>query len=250
MLHVLALATLTALPPCWSLYDAALSHSAASAHPPYVTYNERISVSADGARVLFSRASVDYRDDGLARVSDERFDYRPFLTRTAEPGPPELGPYGKWRSQWLPSPAGLPIIANVRSTGSVQCTLAGEELYKGHDTYHLTFTGAAGNRPHLNDLWIDRNSRDIWKLIVTGPVPLVDETGQSRGMGSFEVELGYSGSHLVVNHVVWSYRLHEYAQYVDYFGEYVFDGFAFPTSVPDSYFADAAMLEVRSVGIK
>ena len=241
MIHLIALAVLTALPPCWSLYDAALTHSARAAHPPYVTYNEHVSVTADGAPLLFSSASIDYRDDGLARVSDERFDFQPFVTRATEPGPPEIGPYGKGRAMWLPSGPGLPIIADVRSSGSVTCTVAAEEPYKMHDTYHLVFRGAPDATPHLKDLWVDRTTHDIWKLIVTGPVPLVDDGGRSRGLAEFQVELRYIDSHLVVNHVVWSYRLREYSQYINYFGEYVFDGFGFPKSLPDSYFADTAV---------
>lgn len=244
MFHLVALTALAALPQCWSLYDAALTHSASAAHPPFVTYNERITVTADGAPVLASAASIDYRDDGLARVSDERFDFQPFVTRATEPGPPEIGPYGKGRAMWLPSAPELPVIADVRSSGGVQCTIVAREPYKGHDTYHLTFTGAPESTPHLKDLWIDRDSHDIWKLVVTGPVPLVDESGHPRGLAEFQVELGYIDKHLVVNHVVWSYRFRQYSQYIDYFGEYVFEGFAFPKTLPQSYFADV------DVGIK
>lgn len=239
MLHLVALAALAALPQCWSLYDAALAHSAAASHPAYVTYNERISITMDGARVLYSLANIDYRDDGLARVWDERFDYHPYVTRSTEPGPPVIGPYGEARLMWLPSAAGLPVIAQVRSSGDVRCTIVGEETYKTHDTYHLTFTGAPDDKPHLKDLWVDRTSHDVWKLIVSGPVLIADDDGRVSGLADYEVELGYSGAHLVVNHIVWSYRLRRYSQYVDYFGEYVFDGFAFPQTLPDSYFVDA-----------
>lgn len=244
MIQLVVLAALAALPPCWSLYDTALTHSASAAHPPYVTYDERISVMADGAPVLYSGATIDYRDDGLARVSDERFDYHPFVTRATEPGPPEIGPYGRTRTMWLPQAPGLPIIADVRSSGGVTCTVVDEELYKDHDTYHLAFTGAQETRPHLQEMWIDRRSHDIWKLVLTGPVPLIDESGNSRGLAQFQVELAYNGPHLVVKHVVWTYRLREYSQYVDYFGEYVFDDFRFPQTLPDSYFADT------DVGVK
>lgn len=244
MLHLIALAALAALSPCWSIYDAALSHSARAVHPPYVSYDEKISVTADGSPVFTSAAAIDYRDDGLARVSDERFDFEPIVTRATEPGPPVIGPYGKSRAMWEPTAPGVPVIADVRSEGSVNCALAGEETYKAHDTYHLVFTGAPDSKPHLKELWVDRNTKDIWKLIVTGPVPLLDDRGEPRGLAEFQVELGYRGTHLVVNHVVWSYRLREYSQYVDYFGEYVFDGFKFPASLPSSYFGD------QDVGVK
>lgn len=241
MIQLIAFAALTAFPACWSLYDAALTHSASAAHPPYVSYNERVSVTADGAPVLYSTATIDYRDDGMARVSDERFDFRPFVTSATEPGPPEIGPYGGGRTMWLPQAPGLPIIADVRSAGNVKCTIVDEETYKDHDTYHLAFSGAVETKPHLQELWIDTRSHDIWKLVLTGPVPLIDEGGNSRGLAQFQVELGYNGPHLVVKHVVWTYRLRQYSQYVDYFGEYVFDGFTFPARLPDSYFADTAV---------
>jgi hypothetical protein len=238
MIHALVLAAIGAMPPCWDLFDAALRHSAGAAHPPYVTYSERIFVSEDGTTLMRSVAHVDYRDDGLARVSDERFNFEPFVTRHAEPGPPELGPYGKGRAMWQPDPNGLPIIAQVRSIGNVKCTVAGEEAYKTHDTYHLVFTGAPAGRPTLKDLWVDKQSRDVWKLIVTGPVAFLDEPDQPRELAEFQVELGYWGPYLVVNHVVWSYDQREFSQRVSYFGEYTYSGYSFPNALPASYFGE------------
>jgi hypothetical protein len=238
MVHALALAALAGMPPCWDIFDAALRHSATASHPPYVTYSERISVTADREPLLMSLAQVDYRDDGVARVSDERFNYTPFVTRHAEPGPPELGPYGAGRAMWLPDSTGLPTIAQVRATGNMTCTIADEESYKSHDTYHLVFGGGTPGRPRLEDLWVDTHSGDIWKLIVSGPVVFLDNPGHPSDLAQFQVELGYSGQYLVVNHVVWSYRRREYSQYVDYFGEYDFTGYAFPAVLPASYFGD------------
>ncbi|HKU67219.1 MAG TPA: hypothetical protein VJP85_05555 [Candidatus Baltobacteraceae bacterium] len=240
MIHALLLAAIGAMPPCWDLFDSALRHSANAAHPPYVTYSERIAVSEDGNPVLRSTAHVDYRDDGIARVSDERFNFEPFVTHHAEPGPPELGPYGKGRAMWLPDSDALPIIAQVRTLGAITCTVEDEEPYKAHDTYHLVFTGASNERPTLKDLWIDTRSHEIWKLIVTGPVAFWDDTQGNRALAEFQVELGYSGPYLVVNHVVWSYDRREFSQQVHYFGEYTFTGYAFPSELPASYFGDAA----------
>lgn len=240
MLHSLVLAALAALPPCWDVFDSALRHSANAPHPPYVTYSERISITADRRPLLISFAHVDYRDDGLARVSDERFNYEPFVTRHAEPGPPELGPYGSGRAMWLPGPSGLRTIAQARTLGRVTCTIADEEEYKSHDTYHLTFGGGVRGRPQLEALWIDTRSHDIWKLIVTGPVRFLDNPNHPYGLAEFQVELGYSGPYLVVDHVVWTYRRHEYSQYVNYFGEYTFSGYAFPQTLPAAYFGGGA----------
>lgn len=237
MIHAIVLAALGAMPPCWDVFDSALRHSANAAHPPYVRYSERISVKADDAPLLLSFAQVDYRDDGLSRVSDARFNYEPFVTRHAEPGPPELGPYGSGRAMWLPDPSGLRTIAQVRTAGNTTCTIS-EDFYKGHDTYHLEFAGGSNARPQLKDLWVDAQSGDIWKLIVTGPITFFDDPAHPYGLAEFQVELGYSGPYLVVDHVVWSYRRHEYSQYVDYFGEYTFSGYTFPASLPASYFGD------------
>jgi hypothetical protein len=240
MIHSLVvLALIATLPSCWDVFDTALRHSAAAAHPPYVEYNERITVTADRAPLLMSFAQIDYRDDGLARVSDARFNYQPFITRHAEPGPPELGPYGAGRAMWLPDSSGLPTIAQVRTLGNTTCTLT-PEVYKSHHTYHLSFGGGTPGRPKLKDLWVDAQSSEIWKLIVTGPVTFLDDPEHPHGLAEFQVELDYDGPYLVVKHVVWSYRRQEYSQYVDYFGEYTFTGYSFPTALPASYFGDDA----------
>lgn len=236
MIHMLVLAALTALPPCWNIFDGALRHSANGAHPPYVTYSERISVTEDGMPLVRSFANVDYRDDGVARVSDERFNYQAYLTRRAEPGPPEIGPYGSGRDMWLPYSRGVPVIARVRSQGRVRCTID-EEQYKSRQTYHLTFTGGLQNRPRLEEMWVDVHSSDVWKLIVTGPVNFLGDDGTPT-LARFQVELGYQGPYLVVNHVVWTYQRRIYSQYAEYFGEYTFSGYAFPKDIPASYFGD------------
>jgi hypothetical protein len=239
MIHALLLAALGAMPPCWDVFDAALRRSANAAHPPYVTYSERIVVSEDGTPLIRSTAHVEYRDDGLARVSDERFSYQPFVTRRVEPGPPELGPYGKGRAMWLDDDDGMPIIATVRTLGNVQCRIADEEWYKGHDTYHLTFAGAPTGRPTLKGLWVDTRSHDVWKLIVTGPIGFWDDPQGRNSLAEFQVELGYWGPYLVVNHVVWSYSRTEYSQRANYFGEYIYSAYDFPSELPAWHFGEA-----------
>ncbi len=240
MIHALLLAALGAVPPCWDVFDAALRHNANGAHPPYVTYSERISVTEDRTPLVSSIAYVDYRDDGVARVMDERFNYEPFVTRHAEPGPPELGPYGTRREMWLPDAGGLPIIAQVRTMGDVTCTIADEEPYKSHETYHLHFSGGPATRPSLKDLWVDTRTRDIWKLEITGPVTFWSEGNRDNELAEFQVELGYTGPYLLVNHVVWAYSRREYSQRVDYFGEYTFSDYEFPAKMPASFFGNVA----------
>ncbi len=228
------LAAAMSIPPCWTIFETALQHSAASAHPAYVSYDEGINVTEDDQRLVQTTAHVDYRDDGLALVRDERFNYEPILTRHTEPGPPELGPYGPAREAWLPNreswlPQGdvFPTIAKVRSQADMHCTVAGIEQYKGHTTYHLVFPGPK-DRPAMKALWVDTSSDTIWKVIVSGYVTFADDPQGPHPVANFEVELGYSGPYLMVNHVVWAYSRHEYSQVSDYFGEYTFNSSFLP----------------------
>jgi hypothetical protein len=241
MIQALLLAALAGLPSCWNMFDAALRHSANALHPQFVSYDERIAITEDGLPLLSSLAHIDYRDDGFARVQDERFGYHPFITKEEEPGPPVLGPYGSARDMWMPLPDGLRVIADVRTATGVRCTVGGEEAYKGHDTYHLSFSGARQERPQLRDLWIDAHTDDIWKLIMTGPVTFMGD--DAPALAQFQVELGYTGPYLVVNHVVWTYQRREYSQYAEYFGEYTLTGYEFPQTLPESYFAVGSVSE-------
>lgn len=235
MFALVALAAALGIPPCWDIFDAALHHSAASSHPAYVSYDERILVTQDDQRLVQTTAHVDYRDDGVARVSDERFNFEPFLTRHAEPGPPVLGPYGANRDAWLPQEDMLPTIARVRTQGDMRCSVAGVESYKDHTTYHLRFIGSPQQRPALKAMWVDTGSNSIWKVIVSGYV-YFNGDGYPPDLADFEVELGYTGPYLVVNHVVWSYRMREYSQSSLYFGEYTLTGYTFPQSMPNGFF--------------
>jgi hypothetical protein len=241
MFPAMVLAAAFSSQQCWDIFDGALRHNAQGAHPAYISYDERISVTGDGLPVLFSLAHVDYRDDGTARVLDERFNYLPIYTKRAEPGPPELGPYGKARSAWLPFEGArdLPIISSVHVLGNVTCTVAGIEEYKGHRSYHLTFGNPVQNKPAIKAIWIDAASQDVWKLVVSGYVMFVDSS-QAPPLADFEVELGYQGPFLVVNHVVWQLRRREYSQYATYFGEYTLTGFTFPNKLPAQYFEAGA----------
>jgi hypothetical protein len=87
-------------------------------------------------------------------------------------------------------------------------------------------------------MWVDTKSKDIWKLIVSGYVIFADIP--EKPLTDFQVELGYAGPYLVVNHVTWAYRLRSYSQYENLFGEYYFTGFDFPASLPNSLFAESS----------
>jgi hypothetical protein len=237
MFPTLVLATAFGSSQCWNVYDAALRHSASSAHPAFVSYEVLTRITEDEQPLVFSRAHVDYRDDGLARVKDERFNFEPIITRSTEPGPPVIGPYGKRRAAWLPQDGNLPVIADVRTQGAVDCNFKAE-MYHGRSTYHLTFTGGhTADRPSVKQMWVDTRSDDVWKIIVSGPVSFADDPGGEHPLADFEVELNYTGPYLLVNHVVWKYRRHEYSQYATYFAEYTLTSYSFPSELPAAYFA-------------
>lgn len=239
MFPLLILAASVSTPSCWDIFDSALRRSASSMHPAYVSYDERILVTQDDQRLVQSIAHIDYRDDGISRVRDERFNFEPIITRHAEPGPPELGPYGANRDSWLPQAEVLPTIARVRSQGDLQCHFNNVVTYKGHTTYRLDFSGVT-NRPSVKSVWVDTTSKTIWKVIVSGYVHFGDDTERQPPLTDFEVELSYAGPYLVVNHVVWQYRRHEFSQISKYFGEYTLAGYTFPDVLPDAYFASTA----------
>lgn len=232
----LLLAVLAAMPSCWSTYEKAISHSANAPHPPYITYSEHMSVLADGEPLINTNVNVAYRDDGVARIADERFNYDAKVTRSLEPGPPELGPYGSGRALWFPEPPGAPTITRLRAAGTMSCTLTGIESVNSRPAYHLVFHGADPALPHLDDLWVDVESADIWRLDITGPITLVGDERDSSGLVRFEVNLAYSGPYLVVNRVTWRYREHQYSQETNYAAEYTFSGFLFPKNLPASDF--------------
>ncbi|HEV2261473.1 MAG TPA: hypothetical protein VGR69_04200 [Candidatus Rubrimentiphilum sp.] len=240
MFPALVLAAITG-PQCWDIFDGALQHNAVGLHPAYVSYDERISVTQDKLPVIDSLAHVDYRDDGTARVEDERFNYEPIYTNHAEPGPPELGPYGSARAAWFPfdvNDPSLRVISSVHVNGNLTCRLDGIVNYKDHRAYHLVFGNYSPDRPVIKEIWIDAASQDVWKLIVSGYVYFADPVGP-QPLADFQVELGYAGPFLVVNHVVWQLRHHEFSQYANYFGEYILTGFNFPNSLPPAYFGDS-----------
>ncbi len=225
------------LPDCWALTIKALQHRAASPHPPYIGYNEYGSISEDERPLLQTNPSVLYRDDGVLRVTDNGFSY---LTRLADPGPPELGPYGNRRSIWLPvenaADQSLPLIGSVRARSPLGCVNNGIESYKDHTTYRVSFASPDRNRPSLRQLWIDERSSEIWKVIVSSPIPVGLGPDQKDALANFEIELAKMGDYVVVNHITWKYSLHAFAQTSNFFGEYYYTAFTYPKEVPAEFF--------------
>ncbi|MBV8245186.1 MAG: hypothetical protein JOZ38_04640 [Candidatus Eremiobacteraeota bacterium] len=233
------------LPDCWDLTYAAIHHRAVSPHPPFVTYDERISITTDGQPLIDTREEVAYRDDGVARIADERFLYEPYVTTRTEPGPPELGPYGNRRALWIPldefeDPA-LKLIASVHAStpNQMSCANAGLEQYKDHSTYHIAFSGGKPGAPALRDLWIDSVSHDIWKVTVSSFLPVAVDDGPSPRFANFEIELQQIGGYFVIAHVTWKYRYRISWQSSSLFGEYYYSNFGFPTSMPETLFTES-----------
>jgi len=124
-----------------------------------------------------------------------------------------------------------------KTPSGLSCSYDGIERYKDHDTYRLTFTSEFQQKPALKALWIDVHNAEIWKVILSGylPIALGDNPANAR-LTDFEVELEQQGPYLVVDHVTWKYRYHEYDQYSDLFGEYYYSGFEFPSQLPVTVF--------------
>ena len=222
--------------PCWDIYDEALRRRAAAPHPAYVQYDMRTAIEEDGVDLVDAKAIVRYREDGLARVEDTRFDNYSWVTDHVEPGPPELGPYGGDRSAWLPlDDPGMPmVIATVHRRGSADCTDLGIENYRGHVVYHLAFTPYDPSRPALKGLWIDTNTAEIWKVLVSGKLYMINASPIVDPTVDFEVELAPEGSYVMVDHVTFKYRMPVFSQYTNFFGEYSMSDFTYPATMPSS----------------
>ncbi len=230
-------------PSCWDVYDTALAHSAQLPRPAYITYAERIRIE-NGEDTAFPAlhpstyvgdARVQYRDDGMARVEDERFDYDPIVTSYPDPGPPELGPYGDRRMIWRGVPDVLPVIASVRTKSAVTCTMS-VEPYGGRQTYHITFTGASPKIPHVDDFWVDVQTHDIWKVTLDAPTNFNYGFNQSVDLAHFEIELGYEGRYQVIQHVMWDARVPTNGQYMHVVAQYSFGNYAFPANISPKVF--------------
>jgi len=230
------------LPDCWDIAYSALRHRAAAIHPAFILYNEISHVTDNGETLIRNHENVAYRDDGMARVWDERFAYDPYVTRASDPGPPELGPYGARRSVWLPvqvpETSSPPLIGAVhaRNSDGMTCTTDGIENYHGHETYRLSFQSTHPERPALRALWVDIGNSEIWKVELSGSLPIVLDDERAIRLAEFEIELNQIGPYVVISHVTWKYRLHEFAQYSDFIGEYYYSGFQFPDKLPETFF--------------
>lgn len=226
---------------CWSIIYGAIRHRAAAQHPPFILYDQHSQVSQDGATLWRTSEEITYRDDGVARIVDDRFARIPYLTRETDPGPPVLGPYGDRRQNWLQIDTGdphVPLIGEVRAASSLQCQLLGAERYRGYNTYHLRISGGDTSKPLLREAWIDRSTSEFWKITVSADFPHSSGFNPPpHSLVIYEIELGQTGPYILVDHVTWKFVMREYAQWSNVLGEYYLSNFSFPQSVPASYFS-------------
>jgi hypothetical protein len=229
---------------CWQLLYRAVEHNAAVAHPPYVSYNEKLALDEDGRSLEFAHINVTYRDDGIASVDDDRFAH-PFLSAILDPGPPVLGPYGERRAQWLSLGDGDPslkVIAETETPHRLPCVDVGDETIDGTPYAHLTFPEAATDRPALKAVWIDRTSLRIRRAVVSEWLAFyVDERLAQRRLTDYTLEIAQVGPYDVLTQVNWSYVFKSYGQRTVLSEEYTFAGYRFETRAPaGTLFADAS----------
>jgi hypothetical protein len=199
--------------------------SAEAAHPRYISYDEDIYVLAHGSQMVRERAHVDYRDDGIALILDDRYGQDPVFTTRLEPGPPELGPYGQARAGWMDDGSwpGMRTVANVRVDSSETCTNAGLETQGGSPSYHLVFTRPNPESPGLKGLWVDASTSEIHRLLLVGQLRF--KGAMTTEPADFDLQLSHVDGFNVVTHVMWSQS--------GWSGEYTLLNFAFPSSLSE-----------------
>ncbi len=219
---------------CWQLIDRALQRSAGSPHAKFISYGEHFTVFADGVPMENIGASVVYRDDGLAYISDERWAH-PFVSRLLEPGPPVLGPYGDARPAWLSAETiatALPVIAHVHVYPDETCADNGVASVDGKPFLHLTVGHELNERPGLRDIWIDPQAYDIGRVVVRGPLRFYVRDGIKVDLTDYTVDLERVGPYTVVKRVTWQYRDRQYSQWTDLSAEYDFRNYSFSDVPP------------------
>lgn len=217
------LAGLLSASSCWDVYDAAMHRSAQAVQPRFVSYDENIWVRAYQKDVVHERTHVDYRGDGLAIVQDPRYGPRPVLTRELEPGPPLLGPYGSSKARWqLRDPSELQTISDVRVTGDERCENAGVVQLDGAPVFHLIFHRDDSSSAGLKELWVDANTAEIRRVVITGPVVYLGTRDRAR-LADFDVRVKVVDGYSVITRVTWWQGF--------YVGEYTLQNFSFPPDV-------------------
>lgn len=220
---------------CWELLYAAIQHDAATPHAAYISYNELVDIREDGFRYERTTANITYRDDGQASIDDDRWSH-PFVSNLLDPGPPVLGPYGDRRADWLSSAASayaLPLIADVHNQTDRQCVDRGDQTVNGFDAAHLVLPNAPTDRQALKEIWIDRRTHAIARVIVAEYLKVLTITwGQRKALTDFAIDMQNVDGHDVVQRVTWTYSFHVYDQTSLLAAEYDFSNYRFGQAAP------------------
>lgn len=221
---------------CWQLIMQALDHSAHTPRARFTTYGERATITEDGHTLENVRASITYREDGVAYVDDERW-VSPFISRNLEPGPPVLGPYGGARDMWLGLDdipiTPLPVIASVHNHPNGACRDDGSQAVDGAPAHHLYIREDRHNRVGLREIWIDPKTAEIRRVVVSGPLRFYGGAdGDVAETADFTIDVGHVDGYTVVEKVWWKYEESVYSQRSILDAEYDFSDFRFSEEAP------------------
>ena len=214
---------------CWHLVLGAIAHEAAASHPSYIAYSENVDISSGGRPFIYYDTDIVYRIDGVAYIEDGRFA-RAFVSDELEPGPPVLGPYGSARNGWLPEElrgGRLQTIASVENVPHLRCNDEGDETIDGERYAHLVVGVADERRPALKEIWVDRQSLWIPRLIVSGYLLHYQSYSVERGLADYQVEMQNVAGFAVVRTVRWSSYVRWYHETAKLDGVYTFGNYHF-----------------------
>ena len=220
---------------CWQTIMHALDASAHAPHARFTSYGEKATITQDGHTLENVRADITYRDDGLAYVNDDRW-VDPFESRSLEPGPPVLGPYGDARNMWLgldpKSKPALPVIADVHNHPTLSCRDAGEQAIDGVSYEHLYVGEERRNRLGLRQIWIAPQSFEIRRVVVTGPLRVYGDGELVEQTADYTVDVQRVDGYTVVDRVWWKYEQQVYSQRTVVDAEYRFLDYRFSEDPP------------------
>lgn len=220
---------------CWQLIMQSLDRSAHAPHARFTSYGERAKITEDGRTLENVRASITYRDDGLAYVDDERWVY-PFISHYLEPGPPVLGPYGDARNMWLGlderPPTALPIIADVHNHPNLTCRDSGIDSIDRQTLRHLFIGEEKPNRLGLRSIWIDPTTYEIRRVVVSGPLRIYGNGDFIEQTADYTVDVQHVDGYTVVNRVWWKYEEEVFSQRTVVNAEYDFTDYRFSDVPP------------------
>lgn len=226
---------------CWHLVLGAIAHEAAASHPPYITYSENVDITSGGRSFIHYDTDIVYRVDGLAYVEDGRFA-QAFISDELEPGPPMLGPYGSARRGWLPESVagGLQTIASVENVPHLSCNDEGNETIDGARYARLVVGVADENRPALKEIWIDRQSLAIPRLIVSGYLLHYQTYAVEHRLVDYQIDMQNVDGFAVLRSARWSQHVRWYQQSAKLDGVYTFGNYRFDASDTIKHLLEAA----------